>query len=147
MSNNPRNIIETSEYVPSSAEAQGVWKPWENLQSKQANNWPKLYSIQYVVVAGGGGSAYGGGGAGGLLTNTLIFPTVSYTITVGAGGNSFAQGGNSSISASTITDLIQSTGGGRGGSNGTNTGGIGGSGGGAANASSGTELGLSLIHI
>jgi len=48
MSNNPRNIIETTEYVPSLSEAQGVWKPWENLQGEYADKWWRVHPIGQV---------------------------------------------------------------------------------------------------
>ena len=100
MSNNPRNIIEQSVYTPTPGEAQGVWKPWEDLQAMYTSTWPgsvNPLSVEYFIVSGGGssgswvsspvqGAGGAGGSSGGLLTGTSNFiSTSSVAVTVGAG--------------------------------------------------------------
>jgi len=111
-------------------------------------------TVDYLVVAGGGGGGgAGGAGAGGLLTTYATSPSTSsgnqsqlnlttsdtYTITVGGGGagsgGTYApvgsKGDNSSITGTTITDIIATGGGAGGGSSSTSSDMNGGSGGGA----------------
>jgi len=100
MSNNPRNIIEQNVYTPTPGEAQGVWKPWEDLQAMYTNTWPGSNApipVEYFIVSGGGNggiwsngpvsaSGGGGGGAGGVLTGTANFNlNTSTTVIIGAG--------------------------------------------------------------
>lgn len=129
--------------------------------------WDLSSSVQidYLVVAGGGGGGYGGGGdapsqtsrgggggAGGYIASTGIFGVGNYAITVGPGGrgsntdNAQDENGEQGfasiiqkVSGSTLTTLVQATGGGYGGGPGgasTAPGGNGGSGGGAGGESS-----------
>jgi hypothetical protein len=100
MSNNPRNIIEQNVYTPTPGEAQGVWKPWEDLQAMYTNTWPgsvNPLAVEYFIVSGGGNGGTwgngpvsaqggGGGGAGGILTGTDNFDlNTSITVIIGAG--------------------------------------------------------------
>lgn len=133
MANNPRNIIENAIYVPTFAEARGVWKPWENLQAEQNNSWPKT-KIEYLVVAAGGGSGggglQGGGGAGGVVYGMIDVATEEYTVIIGA-GTAGSNGSDSSLIRNLDSSIVvRAIGGGRGGLPGGGAGQNGGSGGG-----------------
>jgi hypothetical protein len=116
---------------------QDATKGWT---SQDVSLIPQNTIVNYLVVAGGGGGGQyagsGGGGAGGLRTSygsttggggssesSLTFvPNSNITITIGAGGaggtggaSQSANGTNSSISHSSITDIISTGGGGGGG--------------------------------
>ena len=135
MSNNPRNIIENTIYVPSENEGRGVWKPWENLQSEYTNIWPIFkIEIECLVVAAGGGSGggglVGGGGAGGIFYGTIDVALEEYTVIIGA-GTAAAAGSDSSLIRSLDSSIaVRALGGGRGGVGAGGAGQNGGSGGG-----------------
>ena len=115
---------------------------WRNLKEEAVSN---NFNSFYLVVAGGGGGGNdfgGGGGAGGYKTNfngtaLSLSPSVAYNIAIGNGGGSSAgsagdDGGNSSITHSSITDIISTGGGGGGNGNIGQAGKPGGSGGGGS---------------
>jgi hypothetical protein len=133
MSNNPRNIIETTEYFPNFSRAVGVWKPWEVLQAEQANIWPKIRVECLVVAAGGGsigGGTTGGGGAGGVYYGNLDVASEQYAIIVGA-GSAGADGSDSSLVRTLDSSVVvRALGGGRGAFGSGVAGNNGGSGGG-----------------
>jgi len=135
MSSYPRHLIETSTYVTSVTEAQGLWKPWEQLQNRYNHIWPngQIPAMQYLVVAGGGGTGGAipaGGGAGGMVvgTTTSTLLTFPLTVTIGTGGPHVGAGVTISKGLDSVLGPIIAFGGGAAGTSGN--GGNGGSGGG-----------------
>jgi hypothetical protein len=127
-------VISATQAVVNAVSASGFFSASQQMQAKQAGNWPigptptPTPTVEYLVVAGGGGGGGvgnynngAGGGAGGYRTASgfAVASGTSITVTVGAGGsggpgqinNTPADGskGNDSV-FSTIT----STGGGYG---------------------------------
>jgi hypothetical protein len=144
--------------LPSNSSAPGRWGIKQAYTAIKENNWPGIFSIEYLVIAGGGSGAarsntaraMGGGGAGGYRcsvtgensgggasaeTPLSISIGSSFTVTVGAGGAGVSQtnsGLNGNAGSISVFSSITSVGGGRG-SNAAiiNLGNDGGSGGGA----------------
>ena len=111
-------IISATQAVVSSATASGLFSASQQMQAKQAGNWPlTMPTVEYLVVAGGGGGGNGisgatnggGGGAGGYRTTTgfVVSSGVSITVTVGAGGTGGSPG---SIGSNSVFSTITSTG-------------------------------------
>lgn len=100
-------------------------------------------TVEYLVVAGGGGGGVGyggGGGAGGYRTSTLTITSLSNLVSIGAGGAGGPDGSTNGTNGSNsqFASIIASGGGG-GGTN--NNGLTGGSAGGGGHSSSGRVSG------
>ena len=106
----------------------GATKGWLVTAEIAGTAAPGPYNIDYLVIGGGGGaggcadSGSGGGGAGGLLTSTINSISTGETLTLtvgggGAGGYGYttqrlgSPGSSSSITSTSITDIIASGGG------------------------------------
>jgi hypothetical protein len=77
MSKAPKRILSSTYTAPTATVAVGVFNLVEQMQSRQASNWPLTpYQIDYLMIAGGGGGGAtrgGGGGAGGYLSGSTTF--------------------------------------------------------------------------
>jgi hypothetical protein len=114
-------IISATEVVVNSISASGFFNTSQQIQAKQAGNWPGLNPIFDVLVVagggGGGGNHGGGGGAGGLLYGSYLTTLgVTYTVTVGGGGNPSSTGALGSNGINSVFATATAIGGGRGGS-------------------------------
>ena len=115
-------VISATQAVANVASASGFFNTSQQMQAKQAGNWPlTLPPVEYLLVAGGGsggacgnGAGGGGGGAGGYRTATGLTVTAGspITVTVGAGGSGVSPG---TFGTSSVFGAISTVGGGRGG--------------------------------